>query len=147
VTGAVSLPAEYRPARVYVGVFQTPIIQGRPLSWTIVQTNQGEPARYSLTGVPPGEWFVRAVTAADSTDPEPWTRRCLLVGGQGPVLVSDSAATIIDIVMRPRLRTDLPILFAVPDLEPHDIGAFDEAECVPAAGLAPVAAFAAAVGR
>lgn len=147
VTGLVSLPAEYRPARVYLGVFQTPIIQGQPLSWTIVQTDQGEPARYSLTDVPPGEWFVRAVTAADSTDPEPWTRRCLLVGGQGPVLVSDCAATTVDIAMRPRLRTDLPILFAVPDLEPHDIGAWHEAESVPAAGLPPAAAFAAAVGR
>jgi AraC family transcriptional regulator len=147
VTGLVSMPAEYRPGRVYLGVFQTPIIQGQPLSWTIVQTDQGEPARYSLTDVPPGEWFVRAVTAADSTDPEPWTRRCLLVGGPGPVLVSDCAATTVDIAMRPRLRTDLPILFAVPDLEPHDIGAWHEAESVPAAGPPPAAAFAAAVGR
>jgi AraC family transcriptional regulator len=147
VTGAVRLPADYRPARVYVGAFQTPIIQCRPVSWTIAQTSEGEPARYSLTGVPPGEWFVRAVTAADSTDPEPWTRRSLLVGGQGPVLVPEVGVTSIDIALRPRLRTDLPILFAVPDLEPPDTGAFDEAESASATELQPMAAFAAAVGR
>lgn len=147
VIGTVRLPAEYRPARVYVGVFQTPIVQCRPLSWTIVQAGDGEPAHYRLTGVPPGDWFIRAVAAADSTDPEPWTRRSMLVGGGGPVPVSSSAATCVDIALRPRLRTDLPILFAIPDLDPQDIGALDEAESAPAAQLRPVAAFAAAVGR
>jgi AraC family transcriptional regulator len=147
VTGAVSLPAGYQPARVFVGVFQTPIIQCRPLSSTIVEAGNDEPGRYRLTDVPPGEWFIRAVAAADSTDPEPWTRRSMLVGGRGPVPVSSSAVTIVDIAVRPRLRTDLPILFAIPDLEPHGTGVFDEAESVPAAELRPVAAFAAAVGR
>jgi hypothetical protein len=71
----------------------------------------------------------------------------MLIGGRGPVPVSSSAATTVDIAMRPRLRTDLPILFAIPDLEPHGTGVFDEAESIPAAELRPVAAFAAAVGR
>jgi len=146
VTGAVSMPAGFQPARVFVGAFHTPIIQCRPLSWTIVETGAGEPAYYRLTGVPPGDWFIRAVAAADSTDPEPWTRRSMLVGGRGPVPVSASATTTVDIAMRPRLRTDLPILFAIPDLEPHAIAVFDDAESVPAAELQPVAAFA-AVGR
>jgi AraC family transcriptional regulator len=146
VSGAVSLPAGYRPTRVFVGVFQTPIIQCRPLSSTIVEVGNDGPAHYRLPDVPPGDWFVRAVAAADSTDPEPWTRRSMLIGGRGPVPVSSSAATTVDIAMRPRLRTDLPILFAIPDLEPHGTGAFDESESVPA-DLQPVGAFAAAVGR
>jgi AraC family transcriptional regulator len=105
---------------VFVGVFQTPIIQCRPLAWTIVETRQGLPGQYTLTAVPPGHWYVRAVAAADSTDPEPWTRRSLMIGGQGPVRMSPSAPVVMDIALRPRRRSDLPILFAVPDLEPRD---------------------------
>jgi AraC family transcriptional regulator len=147
VTGTVSLPGEYRPARVFVGVFQTPIIQCRPLSWTIVQSGNREPAPYRLTDVPAGEYFVRAVAAADSRDPEPWTRRSMLVGGRGPVAISGPGVTTIDIAMRPRLRTDLPILFAIPDLEPQGAGVLDEPVSVAAAGRKPVAAFAAVAGR
>lgn len=121
VTGTASLPAGYRPARVFVGVFQTPIIQRRPLDWTIVEAGDGLPGHYRLTEVPPGQWYVRAVAAADSADPEPWTRRSLLVGGQGPVSMPLSAPAAVDIALRPRRRTDLPILFAVPDLDPRDI--------------------------
>ncbi len=140
ISGAVSLPAEYQAARVYVGAFPTPIVQCRPVAWTIAHTDQGASARYRLPDVPPGEWFVRAVTAADSTDPEPWTSRCLLVGGQGPVLVADSVVTTGEIVLHPRRRADLPILFAVPDLEPADIGVIEEAESVLASDLQPEAA-------
>jgi AraC-like DNA-binding protein len=140
ISGAVSLPAEYQAARVYVGAFPTPIVQCRPVSATIARTDQGASAHYSLTGIPPGEWFVRAVTAADSTDPEPWTSRCLLVGGQGPLLVADCPVTAADIVLHPRRRADLPILFAVPDLEPGGIAVFEEAESVLAADLQPEAA-------
>jgi AraC family transcriptional regulator len=146
VTGVVSLPADYGAARVYAGIFQTPIIQRRPLSSVIIDVSCGKSAEYRLANVPAGAWHIRAVAAADSTDAEPWTRRSLLVGGRGPVLVSASAATTVDIAMHPRLRTDLPILFAVPDLEPQGIGILDQAESAPAAGLQPVAAFAAAVG-
>jgi len=123
VTGTVSLPAGYQPARVFVGVFQTPIIQCRPLAWTIVDTGDERPRRYRLAEVPPGQWHVRAVAAADTADPEPWTRRSLLMGGQGPVRMSPSAPAAVDIVLHPRRRSDLPILFAVPDLEPCDISA------------------------
>jgi AraC-like DNA-binding protein len=125
VTGTVSLPAGYRPARVFVGVFQTPIIQCQPLAWTIVETGAGQPGCYRLTDVAPGQWYVRAVAAADSADPEPWTRRSLLLGGQGPVRMSVSAPAAADIALRPRRRSDLPILFAVPDLNPLDIDAAD----------------------
>lgn len=116
VTGTLSLPPEYIDARIYIGVFETPIMQRRPLSWTIVEACNGETASYRLPGVKPGEWFISAVATADSKDPEPWTRRSLLVGGQGPVAVTAGAAVEADITLRPRSRRDLPILFAVPDL-------------------------------
>lgn len=137
VTGTVSLPAGYRPARVFVGVFQTPIIQCRPLAWTIAETRDRRPGHYRLAEVPPGQWYVRAVAAADSADPEPWTRRSLLMGGQGPVTMSLSAPAAVDIALRPRRRSDLPILFAVPDLGPWDIDAAGDELPVPAAEAQP----------
>jgi hypothetical protein len=110
VTGLISLPPEFAAARVYVGVFQLPIIQRRPPSWSILAVGNGEPAAYCLHRVAPGDWFVWAVATADSRDPEPWTCRALLVGGQGPVTLRPNATAMIDITLRPKRRTDLPIL-------------------------------------
>jgi AraC family transcriptional regulator len=147
VTGALSMPADYETARVYIGLFDTPIIQREPASSIIIDARHGQSARYRLANVPPGEWYVRAVAAADSADPEPWTRRALLLGGQGPVTVSAAAATIVDVDLHPRSRSDLPILFAVPDLEPRIIAPAGDARHLPEAELLPPAAFAAAAGR
>nr|WP_239062677.1 helix-turn-helix transcriptional regulator [Streptomyces sp. SID13031] len=119
VTGTVTLPPEYAAARVYVGAFQTPIIQRRPVSWTVVEAAAGETTRYCLPDVTPGLWYIRAVATADSADPEPWTRRSLLLGGVDPVTVIDKSTNIVGIALRPRRETDLPVLYAVPDLEPR----------------------------
>ena len=122
VAGQITLPGHFAAARVFVGIFSTPIVQRRPPAWTIVDVRPGSPAAYLLPSIPPGEWFIRAVAAADSADPEPWTRRVLLVGGQGPVVVAAGDDISLDFELRARHRNDLPILFAVPDLERHDVG-------------------------
>jgi len=59
------------------------------------------------------------VAVADNTDPEPWTRRTLLVGGAGPVTVATATVISARIELRPRRPTDLPILLALPDFEPQ----------------------------
>jgi AraC family transcriptional regulator len=128
VTGQIVLPPEYAAARVYLGAFETPIVQRRPTAWTLADIQSASPATYLLTNVPPGEWFIRAVAEADSADPEPWTRRSLLVGGQGSVTVTASAVSEADIELRARRPTDLPILFAVPNLERADLGRPDDTE-------------------
>jgi AraC-like DNA-binding protein len=128
VTGQVDLPPDYAKARVYLGAFETPIIQRRPVAWTILDVRSASPASYRLENVPPGEWYVRAVAEADSADPEPWTRRSLLVGGQGSVTVAASAVSEAGITLRARRPTDLPILFAVPGLECADAGDTDDPE-------------------
>jgi AraC-like DNA-binding protein len=122
VTGNVTLPAEYAAAPVYIGAFQTPIIQRRPVSWTIVEVEAGETACYRLPNVTPGLWFIRAVATADSSDPEPWTRRSLLLGGVHPVTVKDETTSVVQIALRPRRMTDLPVLYAVPELEHQSLG-------------------------
>ncbi len=126
VTGLVDLPPDYEAARVYLGAFETPIIQRKPSSWTIVDARPACPASYRLANIPPGQWFIRAVAESDSADPEPWTRRSLLVGGQGSITVTPGAVSEVDITLRARRPTDLPILFAVPDLERREIYRADD---------------------
>jgi AraC-like DNA-binding protein len=135
VTGLVDLPPDYAAARVYLGAFETPIIQRRPPSAMIVDTRSASPASYRLADIPPGEWFIRAVAEADSADPEPWTRRSLLVGGQGSVAVTVGSVSKVNITLRARRPTDLPILFAVPDLARREFCHADDS--APAAGHAP----------
>lgn len=118
VAGTISLPEGYGVARVYLGAFSTPIVQGSPASAVVADViSAGQPGRYRLADVPEGTWFIHAVAVADSTDPEPWTRRSLLVGGHDVVAVSAGLMIRADISLRPKCPTDLPILLALPDLE------------------------------
>jgi AraC family transcriptional regulator len=140
VAGTIGLPSGYAAARVYIGAFKTPIIQCQPLSRAIVQAEPGPAAPYQLAGVLPGNWFIRAVAVADSADPEPWTRRSLLIGGQGSVTVAAGAVSETDVTLRPRCPTDLPILYAVPDLDLGGMPGRPGAEPASQPGLSPVAA-------
>lgn len=120
VTGTVTLPTGYATARVYIGAFDTPIIQHRPAAWTVVEA-AGAKTRYCLTGISPGQWFVRAVATADSVDPEPWTRRSLLLNDVDPVTVTDGSTSVVGIALRPKRMVDLPVLYTIPDLEAHGL--------------------------
>jgi AraC family transcriptional regulator len=119
VTGTISLSAKYVGARVCLGAFNTPIVQRRPVAAIVADVTSAEPYSYRLTNIPEGEWFIHAVAVADTVDPEPWTSRTLLVGGCGPVQVGAEIGTRAEISLRARRSTDLPILFALPDLEPE----------------------------
>ena len=70
---------------------------------------------YRLEGVPQGRWHLRAVAVADSSDPEPWTRRTLLIGGCS--LNATGGRLLRPLELRPKQPTDLPILLALPELE------------------------------
>lgn len=120
VTGSIVFPPGYTRGRVYLGTFDTPIVQRCPAAGVLIETPAtAEPCSFQLTGVPHGTWFIRAVAVADNTDPEPWTRRTLLVGGAGPVPVAADTVFSTAIELRTRRPTDLPILLALPDLEPE----------------------------
>jgi AraC family transcriptional regulator len=120
VTGTIVFPRGYSCGRVYLGAFDTPIVQRQPAADVVIEApDTAEPCSFQLTGVPHGTWFLRAVAVADNTDPEPWTRRTLLVGGAGPVTVAADAVISARIELRTRRSTDLPILLALPDLEPQ----------------------------
>jgi AraC family transcriptional regulator len=120
VTGTIVFPQGYSVGRVYLGTFDTPIVQRRPAAAVIIEPPAtASSCSFELTGVPHGTWFLRAVAVADDTDPEPWTRRTLLVGGADPVTIADDMVISAGIELRTRRPTDLPILLALPDLEPE----------------------------
>jgi AraC family transcriptional regulator len=116
VTGTIAFPRGYARGRVYLGVFDTPIVQRQPAASVIVETPD---TAFQLAGVPEGTFYLRAVAVSDNMDPEPWTRRTLLVGGVGPMTITADAVISARVELRPRRATDLPILLALPDLEPH----------------------------
>lgn len=117
VSGTIMLPKGYAIASVYVGVFRTAILQGLPQAATVLQIRSPDQWQAYDLRVPPGEWFVHAVAVADTIDPEPWNRRVLLVAKSVPVRLTDSARTKAVVSVRPTSPTDLPILFALPDLD------------------------------
>jgi AraC family transcriptional regulator len=117
VTGTISMPEGHARARAYLGAFSSPIVQRRPVRAVVAEVTSKTSAHYELTNVPAGRWFINAVAVADSADPEPWTRRVLLVGGHGMVTVAADGRTAASVLLHPRRITDLPILLALPDLE------------------------------
>lgn len=119
VAGTVTMPSDYATARVYLGAFDTPIMQRQPCCATITDIEPGQPVPYRLGRVPAGTWFIHAAAVADTIDPEPWTRRSLLVGGHSAVTVTAGAAARAMISLRPRRPSDVPTLLALPDLEPQ----------------------------
>lgn len=110
--GTVRLPEGYAVARVYVGIFDTQILQRRPHSATFLDVTSQRTHPYWLPRIPEGRWFLHAVAVADTDEPEPWTQRHLLVGGAGRVKAGLGAITL-----RPRSLADVPALLALPDLE------------------------------
>jgi len=118
VHGTISLPGVYAGARAYLGAFPTAVVQYRPAAAVVVDIlADGRPSSYRLPNVPRGKWFIHAVGVADSTDPEPWTRRTALVGRHSLVSVTAGTVTRAAISLRPRRMTDPPVLLALPDLE------------------------------
>jgi AraC family transcriptional regulator len=110
--GTVRLPQGYARARVYVGIFDTRILQRRPQAAALIDVTSQRSGSYWLPRVPAGRWFLHAVAVADTDEPEPWTQRHLLVGGGREV-----QASLGELTLRPRSLTDLPALLALPDLE------------------------------
>jgi AraC-like DNA-binding protein len=120
LSGHIIVPPDCARARVYLGVFSSPIMECRPVVAGFVDvTAPARPAAYRLPAcVPEGTWYIHAVAVVDSLDPEPWTRRTVLVNDLQQVRASDSGTLGLDITLRPRRKMDLPILLALRDLEP-----------------------------
>jgi hypothetical protein len=118
VAGQISLPKDYAWTRVYLGAFEGPIVQCRPVATAIVELSPTEVSHpYVLSNVPSAARFIHAVAVADTAHPEPWTHRTVLVGTRKLGPHRPGSGFSADISLRQRRPTDLPILLALPDLE------------------------------
>jgi AraC family transcriptional regulator len=114
IGGTLSLPPGFGRALVYLGVFDTAIVQRRPRAGGFFLVDSSRPVTCQLAGVPEGTWFVHALAAAEGTGAPTWDHRGSLVSTAGPVVVSPGARTHVTLALRPRQRTDAPVLLALP---------------------------------
>lgn len=107
------VPATGMPIRTYVGLFGLPF-QSAPVACAIFRDS----GRYRITGVPDGEWTLRAVTVstADLTV-KPWQRRPMLVSDPVPVTVQPGCTPVARLMLRRWCTTDVPVLPAIPELD------------------------------
>jgi AraC-like DNA-binding protein len=114
VTGNLRLPDTDLRLRVYVGAFNTPIVEGLPQSCDVL--DKAGPFRLN---VPDGQWFVRAAAVAidDELDTRPRLRRPRLIGTAWPVTARGGRIYTSDLELRPVGPFDLPILLALPGLD------------------------------
>ncbi len=113
IAGFLELPPVEGPVKVYVGVFDSPIVQGLPASCDILSTS----GNFVLRDVPEGEWYLRAAAIAlDASSPRA-ARGPVAVGSHDPVTVVSGDSLSIDISLHPAGIFDLPILVALPELD------------------------------
>jgi AraC-like DNA-binding protein len=126
LTGRIRIPRIEldAPLRVYVGAFNTPIVEGVPQSCDVLD----DAGTFRLS-VPDGIWFVRAAAVAmhDGEDPVPRIRSPRLIGAAWPVKVVCGRAYTSDLQMRPLGPFDMPILLALPELDGRELAPLSQA--------------------
>ncbi|SCF37242.1 transcriptional regulator, AraC family [Micromonospora carbonacea] len=117
ISGRLVLPPVDVPVKVYVGVFDSPIVQGLPASCDILEAS-GE---YVLRDVPEGEWYLRAAAIAlGDIAARPSMRRPLAVGAYDALTVGSGVNLTVDLELHHTGVFDLPILIALPELDSTD---------------------------
>jgi AraC-like DNA-binding protein len=113
VTGRLYFPSDVGPVRVYVGAFNTPIVEGYPQACDIL--DESRPFRLD---VPDGLWFIRATAVALHDNEEgPQVRLPRLVGSGWAVRARGGRVYNTDVQLREVTQLDLPILLALPELD------------------------------
>ncbi|MFI2209327.1 helix-turn-helix domain-containing protein [Streptomyces sp. NPDC020141] len=104
---------------VRLGVFDGPILQGRPVAWS---TLDGA-GPFHLGRVPPGTWYLHAVALGSHLPAERLNGPPLLVGTVGPVQIDAGAHVRLDLAVQQENSTHPPVLLALPDLPPPHLSA------------------------
>ncbi|GLW68358.1 AraC family transcriptional regulator [Kitasatospora phosalacinea] len=112
VTGQLYFPADVGPVRVYVGAFNTPIVEGYPQACDVL-----DEARPFHLQVPDGLWFIRAAAVALEGSSRHRIRPPRLVGSGWAVRARGGRAYSTDVQLREVTQLDLPILLALPELD------------------------------
>ncbi|WCD91385.1 HTH-type transcriptional regulator (plasmid) [Streptomyces xanthophaeus] len=118
VTGVVRTAGSVR-SPIYVGAFDSPILQGAPASWS----NASAPGRFTLPRIPTGTWYIHAVARGSHPDSAAAPGPTQLIATVGPVPVKGDTASHLDIALSPLDWTRPPILSALVGLEAQPLAA------------------------
>ncbi|KOV58623.1 helix-turn-helix transcriptional regulator [Streptomyces sp. MMG1121] len=118
VTGALRTAAAVL-SPVYVGAFDSTMLQGTPASWS----NASAPGRFTLARVPAGTWYIHAVAQGRHPQGGAEAELTPLTAVVGPVWVKGDTAHHLDITLTPPDWTRPPILSALMDLDPQPMAA------------------------
>jgi AraC family transcriptional regulator len=112
----MTLPPGLPALRLYVGVFDGPIVQRLPVSCAVLEGHTA--FQLTLEGVPEGEWYVfaAAVDPCDAPVDAYGARVARLVAREGPVKSVRGQTTALRLDMRTCRATDPPMLLALPGL-------------------------------
>ncbi|MBT3154579.1 helix-turn-helix transcriptional regulator [Streptomyces sp. CHD11] len=144
LAGTVRLPRGYGTARVYLGVFATPVVRYPALAEALVDVPGDRPSCYRLPDVPEGSRHLLAVAVAAGVGAGrgPEDGRSVLVGRHGTVrtTVAVTAGTVTGaaVRLRPPHPADPPVLLALPGLLPART-VVPQPGCAAAPGAQPVA--------
>jgi AraC family transcriptional regulator len=107
-------------SRIYIGSFDSPILQRHPSSWTTTERL----GPFVLQQVPYGVCYLHATMRAAREwpgRPPEWPGQpretVVLTATLGPLLIDSYAGSEVELVLLPRDWSHPPILFAVPGLE------------------------------
>jgi len=110
VRGHVLAPPADQLGLVFVGLFPSRILQGPPVTYSILQ----RPGSYTLVDVPLGTWYLMAYSMTPGIHPE--LGQSPYVGSHGPIkIMPDVAARIADVQLHRIRIVDPPVLMALPD--------------------------------
>ncbi|MBN3932805.1 helix-turn-helix transcriptional regulator [Streptomyces verrucosisporus] len=114
--GQVRFREDRSPGHCFVGLFPTPVPQGRPVRCSVLDG----PGPFELTGVPVGSWYVlvHSVPYGHEHLPSGTDHKDVVsVGRYGPVTVrTDTLLMPADIALRPLDAHDPPVLMALLDM-------------------------------
>lgn len=110
ISGRIDLPVPLRrTGLVFVGLFPTPIPEGRPIRCTVLRG----PGGYELEAVPPGQYYLLAHGVTG--DPALAQQSDVTVATRGPLAVDHNAQISLDVMLQPVGELDLPVLLALLD--------------------------------
>jgi len=120
LAGWVTVPEDSPAMRIYLGVFDSPIVQRMPVACAILDNGR---EAFELEHVPEGEWYLlaAAVDVRDSPVNHNGSRVARLIGRAGPMKVVNGRQTSLSVELRTPRSTDPPMLLAIPGL--HGCGA------------------------
>lgn len=119
VSGEIWAPLLGELGLIFVGLFPSPIPQGRPIRCTVLH----RPGPYVLEKVPQGSWYLLAHSVPAGHQEVLTGEQSLAVGSCGPIDVDPAVALQpVDLQLRPIRALDPPILLALLDVRSVKLG-------------------------